>query len=306
MKQSLGFTYLLLGLVIIIWAIAWPTSKIGLIDMPPIWFSVFRLCTGFLAMIIILLFQKKIKLPTSKDMPFIFSIGLLQMAGFLILINEGLSFVDAGRSAILVYTTPFLVTPIAVFFYQERLTAKKILGLLLGLMGIVLLFNPKSFQWHNPQVLMGNAFLLLAAVCWAIAMLHTRYGKWHSSSLQLIPWQLFIATLVVFLAGITIDPHPTINWTPRLFVMGLYNGIFATGFAYAAIIYVSQRLPVIMTSLLLLGVPILGLLSSSLWLGEKLTPDILFACACIVLGLAAIAFEKGPKIKKDGTLLSQR
>jgi drug/metabolite transporter (DMT)-like permease len=291
MRNSPVLVYSLLLSVIIIWSLAWPISKIGLYDMPPMWFSSLRLWTGFLAIIIILAFQKQLKLPSRKDLPLILSIGLLQMACFLLLINGGLFFVDAGRSAILVYSTPFIVTPIAVLFFGEKLTKAKILGLILGLLGLLLLFAPWAFNWHNQKVLFGNVLLLLAAVCWAIAMLHTRYGKWHRPSIQLIPWQLLIASVSVLLVSIILSPHPEIHWTKRLWAAGLFNGLFATAFAYAAIIYVSQRLPVVNTSLLLLAVPVLGLFSSALWLGEQITIDKIAALLFIMSGLVIIALQ---------------
>ncbi|MBA2653950.1 MAG: DMT family transporter [Gammaproteobacteria bacterium] len=297
MESKKVLTYGLLLSVILIWALSWPISKLGLMDMPPMWYSAFRLVVGFVTIFIILLFQKKIKIPKKQDIPLIMSIGLLQMACFLILINGGLLFVDAGRSAILVYSTPFLITPIAVLFFDERLTKAKLIGLLLGGLGILLLFNPWTFNWHDHHTLIGNVLLLLAAVCWAVAMLHTRYGIWHSPSIQLVPWQLLIAGFFVIMACLILNPHPQINWNSRLIWTGLYNGILATGFAYAAIIYVSQKLPVINTSLLLLGVPVAGLVFSSLLLSEKLTWVTSAALALIISGLIAIAMDKSTDIK---------
>ena len=286
------YTYVLLAAVILVWAIAWPTSKMGLIDMPPLWFSAFRLCTGFIAIFLILLLQKKIKIPKLSDTPLILSIGLLQMACFLILMNGGLLFVDAGRSAILVYSTPFLVTPIAVLFFGEKLTTAKIFGLLAGLIGFLILFNPWRFDWYNEKVVIGNLLLLLAAACWAVAMLHTRYGTWHSPSIQLVPWQLLIASIFVLGICLIIDPHPHIIWTKRLLFVGLYNGLLATSFGYAAIIYVSQRLPATTTSMLLLGVPVLGLLTSAWLLGESLNFEKILALILIVSGLAGMTLAK--------------
>lgn len=288
--------YFLLFFVILIWAVAWPVSKLGLLDMPPIWYTALRLAIGFVTMFAILLFQKKIKFPTRKDLPLILSIGLLQMACFLILINGGLMFVDAGRSAILVYSTPFLVTPIAVMFFDEKLTFLKLLGLTFGLMGLLILFNPASFDWDNVNNVVGNSMLILAATCWAIAMLHTRYGTWHTPSIMLVPWQLLIAFIFVLLAAFIIEPHPTISWTGRLWWTSIYNGVLATGIAYAAIINVSKNLPVVSTSLLLLGVPVLGLLLSSLWLGEHITFSIILAMLFILAGLATIAVEKPKRV----------
>lgn len=290
------FNYVLLSFVIVIWALAWPISKLGLLDMPPVWYTALRLIIGFITIFVILLFQKKIKVPAKKDIPLILSIGLLQMACFLILINGGLLFVDAGRSAILVYSTPFLVTPIAVLFFQEKLTPLKLLGLFFGLCGLLLLFSPWSFNWHNSHIVIGNTLLLLAAACWAIAMIHTRYGTWHSPALVLVPWQLLIASIFVVGAALFLQPNPHISWTHRLWWTALYNGVFATGFAYAAIINVSRNLPVVNTSLLLLGVPVLGLIFSSLWLGETITLSIIISMIFIVSGLATIVLEKPKKL----------
>jgi drug/metabolite transporter (DMT)-like permease len=292
-------SYILLFLVIVIWAVAWPASKIGLMDMPPIWYTALRLCIGFITVFLLLLVQKKITLPKKRDLPLILTIGLLQMACFLILINGGLLFVDAGRSAILVYSTPFLVTPIAVLFFQEKITYIKLGGLILGLLGLLMLFTPWNFDWHNTNTVIGNSLLLLAALCWAIAMLHTRYGTWHSPSLNLVPWQLLIACIFVIVTAFIMQPHPQISWTTRLWVTGIYNGVLATGFAYAAIIYVSKELPVVKTSLLLLGVPVLGLLISAAWLGEKITSNTLIAMLFIMAGLVAIVLERPKKLVHD-------
>lgn len=290
-KSSKAFTYSLFILVIVIWAISWPASKIGLQDMPPIWFSALRLSTGFITVFAILLFQKKIKWPSKKDIPLIMSIGLLQMASFLILLNGGLLFVDAGRSAILVYSTPFLVIPIATYFFGEKLSKAKLVGIIFGCLGFLILFNPWSFDWHNKNVVIGNALLLLAAICWAIAMIHTRYGTWHSPSIQLVPWQLLLASIFVIGAGFIVNPHPEIHWNARLLTMSLFTGILATGFAYPAIIYASKKMPVTNTSILLLGVPVLGLLISDFWLGEALTWANILAISFISIGLITVAIE---------------
>lgn len=284
-------TYGLLLCVISIWGIAWPISKIGLMDMSPIWYTALRLVIGFITISAILLSQGKIPFPKKQDIPFLCSIGLGQMAAYLLFINGALSLLDAGRSAILVYSSPFVVAPIAVLFFGEKLSPLKLVGLVLGLIGVFILFTPQQFNWHSSKILLGNSFLILAAITWAATMLHTRYGKWHTPSLYLVPWQLLLASLIVIVVAFIMEPHPHIHWTMRLIWTGLYNGMLSTGFAYAAIIYISQRLPVTTTSLLLLGVPVLGLAASAWWLQEPLTSDTLLAIFMIVGGLVIITLD---------------
>ena len=64
-----------------------------------------------------------------------FSIGLVQMAAMLTLMNFGLTSVAAGRSAILSYTTPLWVVPGAMLILGERLHLVKAMALLLGIRG---------------------------------------------------------------------------------------------------------------------------------------------------------------------------
>lgn len=287
-KSSQLLEYSLLIGVILSWAVAWPVSKIGLQYMPPIWYALTRLGIGFIVIFLLLVVRGKIVFPKRQDWPMILVISFLQMASFLIFLNGGLLFVDAGRSTILVQSAPFFILPITVIWFQEKMTPLKLLGIILGLTGVLILFNPWSFNWHNTHTVIGNGLLLLAALCWAIAMIYIRYGKWHSSSLSLLPWQLLLAFFFVVISAIFIEPQPKIIWNTPLILTVLYNGILTTGFGYAAIIFVSQRLPVGTTSLLLLGVPVIALLLSAWWLGEPLTGSIITAMLFIVSGLGCV------------------
>src|SRR5690606_2382872 len=130
--------------------------------------------------------------PARGDLSIVASVGLLQMAGFLGLVNVALLHVGAGRSAVLAYTTPLWVVPGAALFLGERATAPKLVGVALGLAGIAMLFSPAAVEWSSGEAMLGNALLMIAAVLWAIAILHVRGHRWRLTPLQLAPWQLLI------------------------------------------------------------------------------------------------------------------
>jgi len=283
--------YILLAINVLIWAFAWPISKIGLVYMDPIWYTVYRFVIGASTCFLVLALQGRLTLPKRRDLPLILSIGTLQMALFLMLVNFGLSFVGAGRAAILVYSTPLWVTPLAIMFFGEKVNWLKWLGVLLGLFGIFLLFSPWEFNWGSSTVVLGNLMLLLAAVVWAIAMLHTRFGTWHSSAAALVPWQLLLAVILTVPAAFILEPTTEIQWNATLIYTILYNGVLATAFGFWAGLTVSKVLPVVSTSLYYLAVPVIGLLLSTLLLGEPLTFTTVIAMGFIIAGLACVSLS---------------
>src|SRR5690348_7359701 len=103
-------TILLLLAVIIVWGFIWPLTKLALRDVAPLWLAVLRLLSATICLFAYLLATKKLQLPSKLDIPIILSVGLLQFGVCNFLINEGLVYVSASRSAILIYTTPLWVT----------------------------------------------------------------------------------------------------------------------------------------------------------------------------------------------------
>lgn len=283
--------YLLLIILVIFWSLNLIFTKIALAYMPPIWLTFVRFFVGTVAMFVFLGFQGQIKLPNRRDLPMIFSIGTLQMGIFQLLINYGLAFVAVGRASILIYSTPLWVTPLAIILFQEKLSKLKFFGLIAGLLGIVVLFSPASFDWSNHKVILGNSLLLLGSLCWAIALLHSRYGKWHRAPIDLIPWQLLIGMIPSLILAPLTEPVSAIHWNWILITTLLYNGIIATAFGYWASITISRKLPVVTSSLSFLAVPVLSLILSAIFLGEKLTAGDIIATILIIAGLVCIILE---------------
>ena len=283
--------WILLCLVIAVWGANWPVMKVALGYVPPLTFAVARLVLGGLCLTAVLMAGRRFRLPSRQDMPIIFSIAIFQLAGFLAFVHTGLQYVDAGRAAILSYTTLIWVTPIAVLFLGEKLTVQKTIGLLCGLGGVVALFNPAAFDWSDRTVLIGNGCLLAGALVWAISILHVRTHAFRLSPLQLAPWQMLAAAVPLAVLAAFRESDAVIAWSWPLWGAFVFNGAFATGFALWAWLTVARALPAITTSIGSLGVPVVGLGSSALILGETITIYIVAGFALILMGLAAISME---------------
>jgi drug/metabolite transporter (DMT)-like permease len=280
--------YLLLTAIVVFWGINWPVMKVGLEAITPMWYALSRLLIGGLTLFAILRATGRLIVPGRHDWPIVVSVGLLQMAAFLTCVNFGLLYVDAGRAAILAYTTPLWVTPVAVGFLGERLGPRKAAGLVVGLAGVATLFNPLGFDWSDPAVITGNGLLMLAAFCWAGAILHTRNHPWRATPLQLAPWQMSVAAPLILVLALVFEGDAAVAWSAGLVVNIAYNGVVATAFCFWAAVTVQRSLPSVSTSLGLLGVPTAGMLFSALALGETLTPTRVGGLVLILAGMALV------------------
>src|SRR5262245_48437350 len=267
-----GQAYGLLALVVLVWGANWPTMKMGLHHITPLWFAAARFWMGSLCLFALLAVQGRLALPTRRDLPVLLSVGLTQMALFQPTVNFGLSHVTAGRGAVLVYTTPLWVVPGAMLFLGEKIGALKWAGVALGLLGVAVLFNPLGLDWSDRNVVIGSLLLMVAAMMWGIAVLHIRGHKWHLSPLQMTPWQLLLAAALVTPVALIFEGDADPDWSPQLIYALVYNGPIATAFAFWAATSISRALPAVTSSLSFLAVPAIGILLSLLSLGE--VPDL--------------------------------
>jgi len=276
---------LLLCAVVAIWGIGWPVSKAILHFLTPLWTAAIRSAIGTLALLLICLARGRLIVPKRGDIPVVLSIGLLHMVGFSVLAILGMQHVTAGRTVVLAYTTPLWVAPGARLFLGERLTRPRVLGVGMGLAGLCLIFNPLTFNWHDRNAVLGNGLVMLAAVCWAISILYVRAHRWVSPPFELCFWQTLLATAVLAVLALCFEGRPQVRWNGDLVLMLTYAGVFGIALAYWAIALVNRALPAMTTSLGLLGVPVIGILCSTLWLREAFDAPLLGALGLILGGI---------------------
>ncbi len=148
---------LLLG-VILVWGLHWSVIKIGLDVIPPMTYAMLRVVVGAIVLALLMARKGRLALPDRRDLPVVFSYGLLAIAGASALMLIALVSAPAGRSSIVTYTLPLWVVPIMAWVTRSLPTRRELVGLALGLAGLVLLLNPLAMDWSSTDA-------LIAAVC---------------------------------------------------------------------------------------------------------------------------------------------
>lgn len=293
----INFKILALFLFIVFsWGLGWPANKMGLAYASPVWYTAIRLVAGAVTMFTFVGIAGKFSLPKWHDFPLIFVIGILQIALYIYLANLGLTYLPAGRSSLLAYTTPLWVMPIAVFFFHEDGAPIRWIGFALGLGGLFILLSPWELNWTDKNVLFGAAMLLLASFSWAISMLCVRYMKWTKTPLELIPWQLLLGAVPMVIYALAKEPSIPVTWNTPLLLSLVYTGVIVTGLSYWSGVVINKELPTIVVSLGFLLVPVVSLTLSAFFMHEAITLPIIAAMTLIIAGLICVVIQPSKKI----------
>jgi drug/metabolite transporter (DMT)-like permease len=278
--------------VVLAWGLTWPVNKAILERLSPLWLAALRSVLGTVAIFALALAVGSLTRPRRADFPVLLSITVLHMVGFVVLANIGLELVPTGRSVVLAYTTPLWVLPGARVFLGEPLTGRRIVGVVAGLSGLGVLFNPTGFDWSDRTAVLGNLCVLGAALLWAASILHVRGHRWRATPFELVPWEMLLATVLLMPIAFVFGGPLDVAWDTRLGLLLLYSALPGTVLAYWAVAMAGRLLPAVTTSLGLLATPVVAIVVATLWLGEQPTLTLAIAVVLILGGVAFGATER--------------
>ena len=279
----------LLALLTLVWGVHWAVVKIGLDYLPPYTYAALRVTTALITVVALLAWKGRLRRPERSNLPIVFSVGLAQIAAGVLLMTLALQVVPAGRSSVLVYTMPLWVALLLAVFFGIRPRRNELVGLVMGIGGLIVLLNPAVVDWGATGELLGTAELLLNAILWAAVTIHVRRHRWTQSPLDLQPWQLLVALAPLAVLALAVEHGQGIVWGPVTILVLLYSGPLATAFATWASQSVTRSLGPQASATGFLAVPVVGLLSGWLILGEALGPVDVVAFALVLGGVGITA-----------------
>lgn len=290
-----GAIHVLLVVVVLILGLNWPIMAIGVESIRPVWMGVFRVAGATVVVVTIALMGGRLRLPPRHDLPIVASLAIFRLGAVSLLVFTALQLIPPGRSSVVAWTTPLWTVPIAAVFLGDRMTARKWLGLTLGITGVVVLFEPWGLDWSDPDIAVGHLLLIGAAITNASTSVHIRGHRWSITPLDALPWQLAGATVILLVLGLVVEGPPVIDWTPGLVGIVAYQGMLASGIALWAQIVVLRNIDPVSANLTMMGVPAVGVTSSALLLGERVTPELAAGLVLVTIGVTVnLLGERAP------------
>ncbi|MFD2261259.1 DMT family transporter [Lacibacterium aquatile] len=276
---------ILLSMVTLIWGCNWPIMKTALTEIPPFWFVVYRFVLGGACITLLVALRGNLKLPHRQDWPLVGGSALMQMAAYSIFIVLGLKDLPAGRAALLAYTTPIWVIPLARLYLKEEITLKRALAVVLGVGGILVLIWPQSISNIDMVQLGAYGLMALSALAWAISIVQVRGHKFVGTALDLAPWQMLIALMVLIPLAFVMDGPPQFAFSGTAYAAMAYIGPLATAFAFWAIVAGGRLVPANVMSIAMLAAPLIGLTLSVSFMGEQITLPLVVGILMIGMSL---------------------
>jgi drug/metabolite transporter (DMT)-like permease len=291
-KKAVTETLPQFGLVLLIflsifWGTNWPMMKIGLREIP-VW--TFRTLCLFLGGFGVLCMAKAngliLTIPRSELWPLIL-VSLLNITGWHLCSGYGLIYMDAGRAVIIGYTMPVWASILGSFVLGERLTLARLTGLLFGIAGLLVLIGPDLKALGSAPL--GAIFMLGAAVTWAGGTVFLKYFRWTMPIMVLTGWQLILGGIPVIIGAIILEPMTVllqVSWQAAL-ATG-YVILVGNIFCFWAWVKVVNLFPASVASIGTLAIPVIGVLSSAVVLGEPVGCGEIAALILVVMALSVV------------------
>jgi len=277
---------LLLVLLTLSWGFTWPIMKLGVRELPPLFFR--TLCIAG-ALVILALYARLSRVSLALERSDWFDVACLALPNVVVwhmAVILALTQLPAGRSAILGYTMPLWSALIGVLWYGERPPVRHWLGVAAALLATGLLLSSEFTQLAGRPT--GTLLMLLAAASWGYGTHQARRRAIHMPALTVIFWMLALALAVMLAASLAFErdrwrmPLP-VEWAAIGFNMAI-----SMAFCHVAWLHLARRLPPAAGGLSMMMIPALGVFSSMWLLGERPRWQDYVALALIVLSLATV------------------
>ncbi len=277
----------------VIWGGLYVVSKAIMESIPPFTLISLRLLLGIASLYLFMRFSGRLRLPPRQTFWRIFWVGFIGYGVSIGFQFSGTHLSTASNGALVTSATPAFVVLFAAWLLGEPITRRRLAALALATLGVLAVIDPRTARL-DADLLLGNLFLLIAALAWAL----------HSTLIRKVTRQtdVFNVSLIAFLGGLPVSLPLAAREIARgqvgAFTPGIIGGILFLGVAATAVaMYLWNNafalLDASLAALTFFAQPVVGVLLGAVFLDEKITPLFLAGGVLIGAGILLASGETG-------------
>jgi len=249
---------------------------------------------GVVTLLVLSIRQKRLARPAVKNLPLIFSMGFFQTTLQYLCFYIGLSHAAASTSSVIGGSSVLFSTILAAIFIKtEKLTLRKILGCLIGLVGIgVMGIDGKTGGFSF--AINGELLLFVAAFCFSVASIISKKVTARENSVLVSAWQLIMGSAILIGLGLLLGGRiPTWNW-PGVGMLLYLSMVTLVTFALWAMLLAHNDVAAV--SIYQSFIPVSGVILSGIILAENVVQlKYLIALVMVAAAIVIVNTQKKPR-----------
>jgi drug/metabolite transporter (DMT)-like permease len=288
LKPKHWFIFVTLGLI---WSSSFLWIKIGVQEIGPMALVAFRMLFGALTAVAIAVFQK-VEWPRDLKTWGIFVIlGPTSLAIPIFFISWGEQTIDSAVASILNATVPLFTIVLAHFaLHDDRMTVQKVLGLLIGFAGVVVLLSEDLMVGARNSVF-GQAAVILASLFYAGSAVFARKTTQHVEGLARGSAPLITAAIFMWITGPIAEKPFLFPALPLTWIAALWLGILGSGLAMLMFYWLLHEIGPTRTTMVTYLFPVGGVILGVIFLNEHLSWQLAAGTLLIITSLAVVNWQ---------------
>jgi len=273
----------------ILWGSSFPTIKIGLKFIDAYMFVFLRFFSASAIMFLILLFTKNLDFKFAKKR--VWFLGILN--GFSYLLQYvGMTFTTASKSSLLVNLTAVWVAIISWSVLKERFGNKKLLGIILSIIGVFLITTNLNLLELTKGMFFGDILVLFSGIGWSFFITYNKkFIAEAEKALQFMSWVLF-ATVLPLIPFIPLSSNISLNLPIEVWIAIAYTAIFCWIIPYWLWLKGLKHISSTTSTVILLTEIIVAIIISYFMLGEGFTLISGTGALLILLAIVLVSLDK--------------
>ncbi len=271
---------LLMVFTALFWSGAFITGKIAVLQFPPFALTFFRFLLA-LPFIFFLLYSREREkwLPKRNQWLPLTILGIIGTFFYHVLFFSALRYTTAINSSLIGATNPVLTTLMAVLFFKEHMTPKRLIGIIFSFSGVFLIVTNADWLLISTfNFNLGDMLMFSAVFSWALyALLSRSYMQKYCLSPLMVTAYTFLVCVVISIPFV-IAENPS-SYLSKTSVAGwlsiAYMSIFASVLGYLIQLFAIEKIGASRAAVFVNLVPIFTIVQSVFILGESFT---LFKC----------------------------
>ena len=231
--------------------------------------------------------EGRLPLPPRRLFLPIILLGMSGVFSYNFCFLSGLKHIEAGRASVIVANNPIFIALLSAYFFKERLTPLKIIGILFSILGALIVITKGNLSsiFHD-SLGRGELFILGTVASWVVYSLIGKALMKDLSPILSVTYSVLVGTIALFfpatLEGLFQD---VVSYSAAAWASLFYLGFFGTVLAFVWYYQGIQRIGPTRAGLFINFVPISGVLLASLLLGEALTASLLVGLLLVISGV---------------------